>query len=81
MSYLSIPLNNPLVCVKFLQSHRTTGVELLDMHLEKLMVYFAMVFAIVLELVQMRFNANLARYRATLGSEGADAPSEKADQE
>ncbi len=59
----------------------TTGVELLDMHLEKLMVYFAMVFAIVLELVQMRFNANLARYRATLGSEGADAPSEKADQE
>lgn len=42
-----------------------TGVELLDMHAEKLMVYFAMVFAIVLELIQMRFNANLAKYRAS----------------
>lgn len=44
----------------------TTGIEVLDMHLEKVMVYFAMVFAIVLELIQMRFNANLERYRASL---------------
>lgn len=40
----------------------TTGIEILDMHLEKLMVYFAMVFAVVLELIQMRYNSNLARY-------------------
>lgn len=40
----------------------TTGIEILDMHLEKLMVYFAMVFAVVLELVQMRYNSNLAKY-------------------
>ena len=31
-----------------------SGVEVLDMHMEKLMVYFAMVFAVVLELIQMR---------------------------
>ena len=41
----------------------TTGIEVLDMHLEKLMVYFAMVFSIILELIQMRYNANLKRYR------------------
>ena len=41
----------------------TTGIEVLDMHLEKLMVYFAMVFAVVLELIQMRYNSNLERYR------------------
>jgi predicted tellurium resistance membrane protein TerC len=36
--------------------HITTGIELLDMHLEKLLVYFAMVFAIIIEIVQMRYN-------------------------
>ena len=36
-----------------------TGIELLHMPLEKLIVYFAMVFCIVLELIQMRYNANL----------------------
>lgn len=38
-----------------------SGIEVLDMHAEKLMVYFAMVFAIVLELIQMRYTKN---YRA-----------------
>lgn len=42
----------------------TTGIELLNMHLEKLMVYFAMVFSLVLEFVQMRYNANERRYLA-----------------
>lgn len=36
--------------------HVSTGIEMLDMPLEKLMVYFAMVFAIVIEIVQMRYN-------------------------
>lgn len=40
-----------------------SGIELLDMHLEKLMVYFAMVFAFVLELIQMRYVSNLARFQ------------------
>ena len=35
-----------------------TGIELLHMPLEKLIVYFAMVFCIVLELIQMRYNKN-----------------------
>lgn len=39
------------------------GIELLHMPLEKLMVYFAMVFSIVLELVQMRYNKNLAAWQ------------------
>lgn len=57
----------------------TTGIEVLDMHLEKLMVYFAMVFAIALELIQMRYASNLARYRAALSEE--DAPPSADDQE
>lgn len=40
-----------------------TGIELLHMPLEKLIVYFAMVFCIVLELIQMRYNANFFSWR------------------
>lgn len=40
----------------------TTHIEILDMHLEKLMVYFAMIFAVILEFIQMRYNSNLAKY-------------------
>lgn len=36
--------------------HISTGIVLMDMSLEKLMVYFAMVFAIAIEIVQMRYN-------------------------
>ena len=50
-----------------------SGVEVLGMHMEKLMVYFAMIFSIVLELIQMRYNSNLAKYRAS------KAQSEKED--
>ena len=41
-----------------------SGVEVLDMHMEKLMVYFAMVFSIILELIQMRYNTNLKKYES-----------------
>jgi predicted tellurium resistance membrane protein TerC len=41
-----------------------SGIEVLDMHMEKLMVYFAMVFAVILELIQMRYKSNLERYQA-----------------
>lgn len=40
-----------------------TGIELLHMPLEKLIVYFAMVFCIVLELIQMRYNKNFLSWR------------------
>ena len=35
-----------------------SGIEIIDMHLEKLMVYFAMVFSIILELIQMKYKKN-----------------------
>jgi predicted tellurium resistance membrane protein TerC len=40
-----------------------SGVELLDMHLEKLMVYFAMLFAVVMELLQLRYKRNYEEWR------------------
>ena len=40
-----------------------TGIELLHMPLEKLIVYFAMVFCIVLMLIQMRYNKNYLTWR------------------
>lgn len=40
-----------------------SGIEVLDMHAEKFMIYFAMVFAFVLELIQMRYNANFLTWR------------------
>ena len=40
-----------------------TGIEMLHMPLEKLIVYFAMVFCIVLELIQMRYNKNFAAWK------------------
>ncbi|WP_390903880.1 TerC family protein, partial [Slackia exigua] len=40
-----------------------SGFEVFDMHAEKLMVYFAMVFAFVLELIQMSYNRRVADFR------------------
>lgn len=40
-----------------------SGIELLDMSMEKLMVYFAMVFAFLLELIQMIYNKNYDKWR------------------
>ncbi len=44
----------------------TTGIEVLDMHLEKLMMYFAMIFAVILEFIQMKYNSNLEKYKKEL---------------
>jgi len=38
-----------------------SGIEVLDMHMEKLMVYFAMLFSTIMELIQLRYKANLAK--------------------
>lgn len=40
-----------------------SGIEVLDMHMEKLMVYFAMVFAVILELIQMRYQSSLTKWK------------------
>lgn len=40
-----------------------SGIEIMEMHMEKMMVYFAMVFAFVLEMIQMRYMGNLAAFQ------------------
>lgn len=40
-----------------------SGIELMDMHLEKLMVYFAMLFAVIMELFQLRYKRNYEKWR------------------
>ena len=48
-----------------------TGIHVAGMELEKLLVYCALAFGLILELVQMRYNSNLKRFRAENGL-GAD---------
>ncbi len=57
-----------------------SGIEVLDMHMEKLMVYFAMVFAVVLEIIQMRWSGNLARWKAGLAAEAEAAPAKESEE-
>lgn len=38
--------------------HIHSSIEVFDMHVEKLMVYFAMIFSIILEVIQMKYNKN-----------------------
>lgn len=38
-----------------------SGIEVLDMHLEKVMVYFAMMFSVVMEFLQIRYKSNLRK--------------------
>ncbi len=40
-----------------------SGIEVMDMHMEKLMVYFAMVFALILEFIQMKYASNVVAWR------------------
>ncbi len=51
-----------------------SGIEVMGMAGEKLMVYFAMVFCLVIELIQMRFNKNLAAWRAEQAAKAVSAP-------
>ncbi|MBR2836049.1 MAG: TerC family protein [Coriobacteriales bacterium] len=49
----------------------TTGIEVFGMELEKLVVYFALVFSFILVLVQMRYRTNLEAYQAQKAVEEA----------
>jgi len=40
----------------------TTGIEVLDMPMEKAMVYFAMLFSVVLEFVQISYKNRLIKW-------------------
>ena len=39
-----------------------SGIEVLDMHMEKLMVYFAMLFSVIMEVTQIAYKNNLKRF-------------------
>ena len=56
-----------------------TSIEVLDMHMEKLMVYFAMIFAVALELIQMRFNSSLNRWKKELADAAIDTAVARAE--
>ena len=45
-----------------------SGIEVLDMHMEKLMVYFAMIFAVILEFIQIRYKKNLEAWKAEVAA-------------
>lgn len=50
-----------------------TGIELLGIAVEKLLVYFAMIFAIVLELIQMSYNKNFVKWRTEIWEQDTQA--------
>ncbi len=64
-----------------------SGIEILDMHAEKLMVYFAMVFAVIIQLIQIKYNKNFRLWteeknREMMNAESlASEPSSKDSQE
>ncbi len=41
----------------------TSGIEVLDMHMEKLMVYFAMVFCFIMEIIQMTYQTKAQKWK------------------
>ena len=41
-----------------------SGIEVLDMHMEKVMVYFTMLFSVIMEMLQIRRKNNELRARA-----------------
>ncbi|MGI6216552.1 MAG: TerC family protein [Coriobacteriales bacterium] len=41
----------------------SSGIEVIGMELEKVVVYFAMIFSFVMELVQMRYNTKLKKFQ------------------
>ena len=46
-----------------------SGIEVLDMHMEKVMVYFAMLFSVVMEFVQIAYKKNLEKWKHEKGEE------------
>ena len=46
-----------------------SGIDVLEMHMEKLMAYFAMLFSVIMELIQIRFKNNLAKWERQSASD------------
>lgn len=53
-----------------------SGVEMLDMHVEKLMVYFAMVFSVIIQLIQMKYKKN---YQTWVAKKNRELDASQAD--
>ena len=58
-----------------------SGIEVLDMHMEKLMVYFAMIFAVILAFIQIRYKNNLAAFHADVAAKQAEEQTGEAVEE
>jgi predicted tellurium resistance membrane protein TerC len=58
-----------------------TGIEVAGMELEKLIVYCALAFALILEIVQMRYNTNLRAFEAEQRQEQAQELEQGREQE
>ena len=58
-----------------------SGIEVMGIAGEKLMVYFAMVFAVILELIQMRYNKNVAAFHKELAKNAEITEPSKKDAE
>ena len=54
-----------------------SGIEVMEMHAEKLMVYFAMVFSFVLECIQICYNSNLAKLKAEIAQDADEIETEE----
>ncbi len=52
-----------------------SGIEIMDMHAEKVMVYFAMLFAVIIQVILMRHNANLQKWKVESDKRIEEAPS------
>ncbi|MBR3258473.1 MAG: TerC family protein [Eggerthellaceae bacterium] len=57
-----------------------SGIEVLDMHMEKLMVYFAMIFAVILAFIQIKYKQNLEEWKDSV-AEQAKAEAEETAEE
>ncbi len=57
-----------------------TSIEVLDMHMEKLMVYFAMIFAVALEFIQMRFQSSLNKWKQELADQAIENAVKEAEE-
>ena len=53
-----------------------SGIEVLDMHMEKLMVYFAMLFSVVMEFIQIAYKNNVTRWNLQASGKASDGDHE-----
>ncbi len=58
-----------------------SGIEVLGMHMEKLMVYFAMIFSVIIVFILIAYKSNYERWQAELASGKTDLEATQTDTE